>query len=133
VQAEELAEVLDEFLSGAERLGGPTQGGTGGRPGQGEGGGGGGGASARTSNEVIVVPDASSNALLIAANKTRYEEVLELMSRRLEHLGVKVEKRFTAAPPVSVDVARFKRCVMKPLRRRARAPWKCGRVNLRHA
>lgn len=40
------------------------------------------------------------------------DEVLELMGRRLEHLGVKVEKRFSAAPPVSVDVARFKRCVM---------------------
>ncbi len=82
VKAEELADVLDEFLSGAERLAGPAQGGTGGRPGAGEGGGGGGGgggASARTSNEVIVVPDAGSNALLIAANKTRYEEVLELV------------------------------------------------------
>ena len=84
VKAEELADVLDEFLSGAERLAGPAQGGTGGRPGGAEGGsvvggGGGGGASARTSNEVIVVPDANSNALLIAANKTRYEEVLELI------------------------------------------------------
>jgi signal transduction histidine kinase len=40
------------------------------------------------------------------------DEVLELMGRRLEHLGVRVEKRYAAAPPVSVDVARFKRCVM---------------------
>ena len=83
VKAEELADVLDEFLSGTERLAGPAQGGTGGRPGGAEGGavggGGGGGASARTSNEVIVVPDENSNALLIAANKTRYEEVLELI------------------------------------------------------
>ena len=78
VKAAELAEVLDEFLSGAERLSGQAAGGTGGRP-QGGGEGGGGGASARTSNEVIVVPDEPSNALLVAANKTRYEEVLELI------------------------------------------------------
>jgi general secretion pathway protein D len=77
VKAGEISEVLDEFLSGAERLSGTAAGGTGGRP-QGEGGGGG-GASARTSNEVIVVPDEASNALLVAANKTRYAEVLELI------------------------------------------------------
>ncbi len=79
VKAGEIAEVLDEFLSGAERLSGQTTGGTGGRPNQGGGGDGGGGASARTSNEVVVVADEASNALLIAANKTRYEEVLELI------------------------------------------------------
>jgi general secretion pathway protein D len=81
VKAKDLADVLDEFLSGAERLATPAAGGTGGRPAQAEGGGGGGrgGASARTSNEVIVVSDDASNALLIAANKTRYEEVLELI------------------------------------------------------
>jgi general secretion pathway protein D len=75
VKAEEIAEVLDEFLSGAERLTGPAAGGTGGRPAQADGGGG----SARTSNEVVVVADEASNALLIAANKTRYAEVLELI------------------------------------------------------
>ena len=81
VKAGEIADVLDEFLSGAERLTGQTTGGTGGRPslGGGDGGGGGGGASARTSNEVVVVADEASNALLIAANKTRYEEVQELI------------------------------------------------------
>jgi general secretion pathway protein D len=80
VKAGEIAEVLDEFLSGAERLTGAAAGGTGGRPtGDAAGGGGGGGASARTSNEVVVVADEASNALLIAANKTRYEEVLELI------------------------------------------------------
>lgn len=80
VKAKELAEVMDEFLSGAERLSGNTAGGTGGRPGGGGGGGGDAGTgSARTSNEVIVVPDEASNSLLIAANKTRYEEVLELL------------------------------------------------------
>jgi len=77
VKAKELAEVMDEFLSGAERLSGNAAGGTGGRP-TGDGGGGT-GTSARTSNEVIVVPDEASNSLLIAANKTRYEEVLELL------------------------------------------------------
>jgi len=75
VKAGEIADVLDEFLSGAERLTGNTAGGTGGRPAQG----GDGGSSARTSNEVVVVADEASNALLIAANKTRYEEVLELI------------------------------------------------------
>jgi len=82
VKAKELADVLDEFLSGAERLSGESAGGTGGRAPSGggnTGGGAGGGASARTSNEVIVVPDEGSNAILIAANKTRYEEVLELI------------------------------------------------------
>jgi general secretion pathway protein D len=83
VNAKEVADVLDEFLSGAERLTGRSTGGTGGRPalgGDGGGGGGGGaGASARTSNEVVVVADEASNALLIAANKTRYAEVQELI------------------------------------------------------
>lgn len=40
------------------------------------------------------------------------DEVLALMARRLEHLGVKVEKRYTAAPAAAIDVLRFKRCVM---------------------
>jgi signal transduction histidine kinase len=40
------------------------------------------------------------------------DEVLELMRRQLEHLSVRVEKRFAPAPEVAVDVARFKRCVM---------------------
>jgi general secretion pathway protein D len=78
VKAEDLADVLDEFLSGAERLTTAGSGGTGGRPGAGDSGARG-GATARTSNEVVVVPDPSSNSLLIAANKTRYAEVLELI------------------------------------------------------
>ena len=40
------------------------------------------------------------------------DEVLALMARRLEHLGVKVDRRYAPAPAVPVDVARFKRCVM---------------------
>ena len=78
VNAEDIAEVLDEFLSDAERLTRRT-GGTGGRAGGQAGGGATGGTSSSQNNEVIVVPDPGANALLIAANKTRYEEVLELI------------------------------------------------------
>lgn len=44
--------------------------------------------------------------------ETAVDDVLDLMRRRLEHLGVRVQKRYEPAPPVPVDVARFKRCVM---------------------
>lgn len=40
------------------------------------------------------------------------DEVLELMRRRLDHLGVRVEKAFSPVPEAKVDIARFKRCVM---------------------
>jgi signal transduction histidine kinase len=40
------------------------------------------------------------------------DDVLELMRRRLEHLGVRVEKAYAPVPEILVDVARFKRCVM---------------------
>jgi len=40
------------------------------------------------------------------------DDVLELMRRRLDHLGVRVEKAYAPVPQVQVDVARFKRCVM---------------------
>lgn len=40
------------------------------------------------------------------------DDVLELMRRRLDHLGVRVERSFAPAKEVPVDVARFKRCVM---------------------
>ncbi|HVR84185.1 MAG TPA: ATP-binding protein [Planctomycetota bacterium] len=43
---------------------------------------------------------------------TVVEDVLELMRRRLEHLGVRVERSFAPSSEVSVDVARFKCCVM---------------------
>jgi signal transduction histidine kinase len=43
---------------------------------------------------------------------TVVDDVLELMRRRLEHLGVRVERSFAPAAEVPVDVARFKRCVM---------------------
>lgn len=76
VKAEELAEVLDQFLSDAERLADSGTG-TGGRAPTAGGAGGGAGGSA--SNEVIVAHDEATNSLLIAANKTRYEEVLDLV------------------------------------------------------
>jgi signal transduction histidine kinase len=40
------------------------------------------------------------------------DEVLELMGPKLDHLSVRVEKRYAPAPEVEIDVARFKRCVM---------------------
>jgi signal transduction histidine kinase len=40
------------------------------------------------------------------------DDVLELMRRRLEHLGVRVEKVYAPVSEILVDVARFKRCVM---------------------
>ena len=48
-------------------------------------------------------------------------DVLELMKRRLEHLSVKVERRYSPVPDVEVDVARFKRCVMNLLLNGAQA------------
>ncbi len=86
VNAEEISDVLDEFLTGAERVSRTAQAGTGGQAtqaGAGGGGGGGGGTSNTRSGsrdeEVVVVPDPTTNSLLIAANKTRYGEVLELV------------------------------------------------------
>ena len=78
VNATDIADVLDEFLRDAERVGQQTQGGTGGQAA------GGGQSSSRRGgtrgrDDVVVVPDENSNSLLIAANKTRYEEVLELV------------------------------------------------------
>lgn len=40
------------------------------------------------------------------------DDVLELLGRQLEHLSVRVERRYAPVPEVEVDVARFKRCVM---------------------
>ncbi len=40
------------------------------------------------------------------------DDVLALMGRRLEHLGVRVERAYEPAGEIVVDVARFKRCVM---------------------
>lgn len=70
VSAEDIAQVLDDFLSEANQLADSGTG-TGGRaPGA---------TGASSSNEVVVVPDEVTNSLLIAANKTRYAEVLDLL------------------------------------------------------
>jgi general secretion pathway protein D len=81
VAAEELADVLDEFLQDAGRID-PTAGGaTGGRPAGAGGAGGGTSSSSSRQNEVVVVHDETTNSLLIAAGKTRYEEVLDLIQK----------------------------------------------------
>lgn len=77
VKANDLSEVLDDFLQSAQRV---QQQAAAGR---------GAGAQAATAgtgrtsrdNEVVVVPDASTNSLLIAASRRRYEEVRELVLR----------------------------------------------------
>jgi len=75
VQSEDLAKTLDGFIKDAQRV---TPGGTGAAQGaarQGQAA-----TSTGTSrNEVVVVSDKISNSLLIAANRTRYDEVLELI------------------------------------------------------
>ncbi len=75
VEAEDLAKTLDSFIKDAQRVtpGGPGGAATGARGGQAA-------ASSSTSrNEVVVVADKVSNSLLIAANRTRFDEVLELI------------------------------------------------------
>jgi len=76
VASKDLAEVLDEFLQDASRID-ATTGGAGGRA---QGGAGGGTTSSRQ-NEVVVVADEATNSLLIAAGKSRYEEVLDLITK----------------------------------------------------
>lgn len=71
VAAEELADVLDEFLQDAGRVT-QNEGGTGGRA-QGQG------TGSSRQNDVVVVPDEATNSLLIAAGKTRFQEVKELI------------------------------------------------------
>jgi general secretion pathway protein D len=72
VKAEELAETLNEFLQDAGRVEqGQAQGGNAAR----------GGAAGGQSTEFVVVPDEETNSLLIAASRTRYEELLSLIRR----------------------------------------------------
>lgn len=71
VSAEDIAPVLDDFLSESNQLA-ESGTGTGGRAPAAGGG-------STNSNEVVVVPDEVTNSLLIAANKTRYAEVLDLL------------------------------------------------------
>jgi general secretion pathway protein D len=73
VKAEELQKVLKDFLQDASRVT-DSAGATGGRaPGSASGSGG------SRGNEVVVIADAETNSLLIAASKTRYAEVLDLV------------------------------------------------------
>ncbi|TAJ24928.1 MAG: hypothetical protein EPO68_00685 [Planctomycetota bacterium] len=74
VKAEDLQKVLKDFLQDASRVTESTAGATGGRaPGTASSGG-----SSR-GNEVVVIADKETNSLLIAASKTRYAEVLDLV------------------------------------------------------
>ncbi len=79
VEAEALAEVLNDFLEDATRMEAEQGALAGGQPG--------GGApqssarSGRRSTEFVVVPDKESNSLLIAANETRYSELSSLITR----------------------------------------------------
>ncbi|HIG86325.1 MAG TPA: hypothetical protein EYQ25_04705 [Planctomycetes bacterium] len=72
VKAEELADTLNEFLQDAGRVEqGQSQNVQSQR----------GGASRGQSTEFVVVPDEETNSLLIAASRTRYEELLSLIRR----------------------------------------------------
>jgi general secretion pathway protein D len=77
VKAKELAEVLEDFLQDASRV---TQGGTAGRA---QPGGNAAIAQGGTSRDTqtVVVPDEATNSLLIAASKTRYQEMLALIEK----------------------------------------------------
>jgi len=80
VEAEELSNVLDDFIRDAGRIQttrGATGGGnrTGAQPAQATPTGG----SSSGRNEIVVVPDKTTNSLLIAASRTRYEEIYDLI------------------------------------------------------
>jgi len=76
VEAEELSTVLDDFIRDAGRI-------QAGAVGQGRAAQGGQqtptGGSSSARNEIVVVPDKTTNSLLIAANRTRYEEIYDLI------------------------------------------------------
>ncbi len=74
VDAEELSDTLDSFIRDAARV---TPGAAARPQGQGQAG----GTSSSQRNEIVVVADKATNSLLIAANRTRYEEVLDLIRR----------------------------------------------------
>ena len=69
VAAEEIAQTLEDFLEGANELADSGTG-TGGRNQQ---------TGSTSKNDVVVVPDEVTNSLLIAANKTRYAEVIDMI------------------------------------------------------
>lgn len=75
VSATELAETLNEFLQDASRLDASQttgQGGAGAQRAQ---------RTGSNTSEFVVVPDPETNSLLIAANRTRYEELTSLIRR----------------------------------------------------
>jgi len=75
VSAEDLSETLNDFLQDASRLEATPAGQGGQTPGRA------GGRSGRSTSEFVVVPDVETNSLLIAASRTRYEELLALIQR----------------------------------------------------
>jgi len=70
--SEEMADVLTEFLSDSSRVQSTGQGGQG-RGAQ--------NTSSSANNEVAVVPDPATNSLLIAAGRSRFDEVMDLIER----------------------------------------------------
>ncbi len=74
VSAEEVADVLDEFITDASRI---TP--TGGAATSPQGGQGRTASRSSSNSDVVVVPDPTTNSLLIAASKSRYEEILDLI------------------------------------------------------
>jgi general secretion pathway protein D len=74
VAAEEVAEVLESFIDDSSRLS-QTSGQA--RPAGGQGQ----APVSNNDNQVVVVPDPATNSLLIAASKSRYEEVLDLIRK----------------------------------------------------
>jgi general secretion pathway protein D len=80
VEAEELSQTLDDFIRDAGRVSTTGRGAAGGarpaaQPGQATPTGG----SSTARNEIVVVPDKTTNSLLIAASRTRYEEIYDLI------------------------------------------------------
>ena len=71
--AEEMADVLTDFLQDASRVQNSTQAGGGGNRGA--------ATSASSNNEIAVVPDPATNSLLIAAGRSRFDEVMDLITR----------------------------------------------------
>lgn len=78
VKAQELADVLEDFMQGANRV---SQGAGGGQGGRGNVQPGGGQGLSSSDQEVVVVADEPTNSLLIAASKRSYEEILELITK----------------------------------------------------
>jgi general secretion pathway protein D len=69
--AKEMADVLESFLQDASRI----------QQGQTAQGGRQGGGAQSNSSEVVVVPDPATNSLLIAATRSRWDEVLDMILR----------------------------------------------------